>query len=183
MVGAILFIYVSFLTIYAITLCLGESLGLFDDGFKSILVALSTSLESSPYFLRGYDNLCSKYMNEGNRNAVLISLRRISCDDSMYNMLCAGYILGEVILSRGSITGDTYFIYVHDILRGHGLGTKLYHLFERAVIDRGASVGVKVAAIRISLRQCIVKSVSFWKKHGFDGSEESSCLIKTLNLK
>jgi len=67
-------------------------------------------------------------------------------------------------------------------MRGSGYGVELYRLFERAVKERSASVGMKVALIRITLKQCIVKSTSFWKKLGFIGSETSACLTKQINF-
>ena len=164
---------------------LGEALPLLDEGFKLILSKLSTAFESSPYFLRCYDDLCQKYINEGCRNAMLIGLRRRCCSSDvplLYNMMRGGYILGEIILSRSSLVGDIYFIYVHDTMRRNGLATILYRLFERVVYDRGASVGLKIAIIRISMKQCIVNSTSFWNKQGFDGGKESAYLTKSINL-
>lgn len=147
---------------------------------------MSTSFDSSPYFLRCYNDLCRKYSEEGCRNAVLIGLKREINDDNFvlysYDMICGGYILGEILLSRGSITAEIYFVYVKDSLRRNGYGTILYRLFERAVYDRSASVGVKVAIIRVSLKQCIVHSTKFWNTQGFDGSKDSVCLLKKLNL-
>lgn len=148
-----------------------------------VLVNLSISFDSSPYFLRCYEDLCRKY-TEGSRNAVLLGLRIVVTTGEVFinNVFCGGYVLGEIILSRSSLTGDIYFIYVHDNLRGSGYGTKLYQLFERAVVDRSAGVGVKTATIRISLKPCIVNSLSFWKMNGFEGSKESACLIKNLKF-
>ena len=74
------------------------------------------------------------------------------------------------------------FIHVHDNLRGSGYDSKLYQLFERAVVDRHTGVGIKTAIIRISLKPCIVNSLSFWKMNGFEGSKESACLIKNLKF-
>lgn len=117
---------------------------------------------------------------------MLIGLRR-SCFSSdipiLYNnMMRGGYILGEIILSRSSLVGDIYFIYVHDSLRRNGWATILYRLFERVVYDRGASVGLKVAIIRISMKQCIVNSTRFWNTLGFDGGKESAYLTKSIHL-
>ena len=68
-------------------------------------------------------------------------------------------------------------------MRRNGLATILYRLFERVVYDRGASVGLKkLAIIRISMKQCIVNSTSFWNKQGFDGGKESAYLTKSINL-
>jgi ribosomal protein S18 acetylase RimI-like enzyme len=119
---------------------------------------------------------------------MLIGLRRRCCFSSdipiLYNnMMRGGYILGEIILSRSSLVGDIYFIYVHDNLRRNGWATILCRLFERVVYDRGASVGLKVAIIRISMKQCIVNSTRFWNKQGFDGGKESAYLTKSINLK
>ena len=119
---------------------------------------------------------------------MLIGLRQRCCSYDipiLYNniMLRGGYILGEIILSRSSLVGDIYFIYVHDNLRRNGWATILYRLFERVVYDRGASVGLKVAIIRISMKQCIVNSTRFWNKQGFDGGKESAFLTKSINLK
>ena len=150
-----------------------------------MLCDLSTSFHSSPYFLRCYEDLCRKYTSEGSRNAILIGLRRVTSVDMYINnniLLWGGYILGEIFLSRSSLTGDIYFIYVHTILRKNGYGMKLYQLFERAVIDRSASVGIKTVMIRISLKPCIVHSIEFWKMNGFNGSTNSVCLIKNIKL-
>jgi ribosomal protein S18 acetylase RimI-like enzyme len=119
---------------------------------------------------------------------MLIGLRRHCCCSSdipiLYNnMMRGGYILGEIILSRSSLVGDIYFIYVHDNLRRNGWATILYRLFERVVYDRGASVGLKVAIIRISMKPCIVNSTRFWSKLGFDVGKESAYLKKSINLK
>ncbi len=47
--------------------------------------------------------------------------------------------------------------------------------------ERGASVGVKlVIEIRITIKHCIVNRIQFWTKLGFEGSEESICLIKNI---
>lgn len=100
----------------------------------------------------------------------------------IHNIVWGGYILGEIILSRSALTGDIYFIYVHNMLRGSRCGTKIYQLFERVVIERSAGVGIKTAMIRIALKPCIVNSLSFWKNNGFEGSKESACLIKILKL-
>ena len=97
-------------------------------------------------------------------------------------ILYGGNVVGEIVLSRSALTGDIFFIYVHDSMRGSGYGVELYRLFERAVKERSASVGMKVALIRITLKQCIVKSTSFWKKLGFIGSETSACLTKQINF-
>ena len=108
---------------------------------------------------------------------MLIGLRRVTSVDMYINnnniLLWGGYILGEILLSRSSLTGDIYFIYVHTILRKKGYGMKLYQLFERAVIDRSASVGIKTVMIRISLKPCIEQSIEFWKMNGFNGSTDS----------
>ena len=118
---------------------------------------------------------------------MLIGLRQRCCSYDIpilyNNMLRGGYILGEIILSRSSLVGDIYFIYVHDNLRRNGWATILYRRFERVVYDRGASVGLKVAIIRISMKQCIVNSTRFWNKQGFDGGKESASLTKSINLK
>ena len=155
-------------------------LSLFDDGFKKVLEALATSFDSSPYFLRAYDALCDKYNSEGNRNALLVGLRLTNINKYGHNSILGGYILGETILSRNSVTGDIYFIYVDDNMRGNGHGTKLYLLFEGVVKERAAKIGVNVAVIRISLKPCIANSVSFWNKHGFEGSKTSMFLTKTI---
>jgi hypothetical protein len=64
---------------------------------------------------------------------------------------------------------------VYDKLRGVGNDAHLYQCFEDTVKQRGASVGVKISiVIRIPLN-CIVNSVSFWRKLGFEGFEHSIC--------
>lgn len=143
---------------------------------------LSTSFDSSPYFMRCYNDLCLKHKSEGCRNAVLIGLRQVSDVAVGTFHICGGYVLGEIILSRSSIVGDIYFIYVQDSKRGNGYGRKLYLLFEIVVRERSVSVGMKVAVIRISIKQCIINSISFWKRLGFIGSANSVCLTKVINL-
>jgi GNAT superfamily N-acetyltransferase len=92
-----------------------------------------------------------------------------------------GYVLGEIILSRSSLIADIYFIYVREKWRGCGNGVKLYRWFEDAVKQRTASVGVKITIlIRIPMKYCIVNSIRFWRKLGFEGCEDSICLIKTI---
>ena len=161
-------------------------LSLFDDGFRKVLEILSKSYDSSPYFLRAYASLCQKYNSDGNRNALLVGLRRVGTNNCLHtnnNSIVGGYLLGETILSRSSITGDIYFIYVHDNVRGTGNGTILCRMFEEVVKERSLSIGVTVAIIRISLKPCIVNSVSFWNKQGFEGSKSSVFLTKTIKTK
>ena len=102
----------------------GHELQLIDTDFGAVLRELSTSFHSSPYFLRCYEDLCRKYTVEGSRNDMLIGLRRVTSVDMYINnnniLLWGGYILGEILLSRSSLTGDIYFIYVHTILRKKG---------------------------------------------------------------
>ena len=112
---------------------------------------------------------------------MLIGLRQRCCSSDIpilyNNMLRGGYILGEIIISRSSLVGDIYFIYVHDNLRRNGWATILYRLFERVVYM------IKVAIIRISMKQCNVNSTRFWNKQGFNGGKESASLTKLINLK
>jgi GNAT superfamily N-acetyltransferase len=113
---------------------------------------------------------------------MLIGLRRLNDACHVGNSsILGGYVLGEIILSRSSLTADIYFIYVRDKWRGFGNGVKLYRCFENAVKERTASVGVKITIlIRIPMRHCIVNSIRFWRKLGFEGFEDSICLIKTI---
>lgn len=113
---------------------------------------------------------------------MLIGLRRLH--DAHHvgsSSILRGYVLGEIILSRSSLTADIYFIYVSEKWRGCGNGVKLYRWFEDAVKQRTASVGVKITIlIRIPMKHCIVHSIRFWRKLGFEGCEDSICLIKTI---
>jgi len=116
---------------------------------------------------------------------MLIGLRRrynFPLQINSNTILCEGYLLGEIILSRNALVGDIYFIYVNDILRRNGWATILCRLFERVVYDRGSSVGLKVAIIRISMKQCIVNSTRFWNKQGFEGRKDSAYFTKTINI-
>ena len=133
---------------------------------------MSKSFDSSPY--------CQKYLSEGNRNAILVGLRSSNFNSAVHNSSVAGYIFGE--LSRSSVTGYIYFIYVHDNLRGKGYGKDLCRLFEDVVKERSANAGVNVVVIRISLKLCIKNSVSFWNHHGFEGSKNSVYLTKTIKI-
>ncbi len=112
---------------------------------------------------------------------MLVGLRKLNDVYVGYWGMLDGYVLGEIILSRSSLIADIYFIYVHDKLRGVGNGAHLYQCFEDTVKQRAASVGVKISiVIRIPLKHCIVNSVSFWRKLGFEGFEHSICLVKNI---
>lgn len=159
----------------------GERINLLDKCFHDLLVKLSKSFNSSPYFLRCYDDLCLKYRSEGCRNAVLIGLRQILGDQISCSGIFGGYVLGDITLSRNSLAANIYFIFICNEWRGCGNGAKLYRYFEDTVRERSASVGVKlVIEIRITIKHCIVNSIQFWRKLGFEGSEESICLIKII---
>ena len=123
-----------------------------------------------------------KYRLEGCRNAVLIGLRRLN--DGVVvgaSSMLGGYVLGEISLSRSTLSADIYFIYVFDKWRDCGNGAMLYRCFEDIVTERSAYVGVKVGIlIRIPIKHCIVHSIIFWRKLGFEGSEDSICLIKSI---
>ena len=89
-----------------------------------------------------------KYRSEGCRNAVLIGLRRLN--DVVVvgaSSMLGGYVLGEISLSRSTLTADIYFIYVFDNWRDCGNGATLYRFFEDIVKERSAYVGVKVAIL------------------------------------
>ena len=162
----------------------GETLQLLDDGFHHLLMTLAKSYHSSPYFLRCYEELCVKYRSEGSRNAVLIGLKRVNVVDDVVGSckILGGYILGEIVLSRSSLTADIFlYTYVCKKWRDSGNGAKLYRCFEDTVKERSASVGVKVTiVVRIPMKPCIVKSFSFWRNLGFEGFGDSVCLIKKL---
>jgi len=145
-------------------------------------MTLAKSFHSSPYFLRCYEELCKKYTSsEGCRNALLIGLRRLNDVVVDRVSVMGGYVLGEMILSRSSLTADIYFIYVFENCRNCGNGAKLYRCFEDTVKERSAFVGAKLSVlIRVPIKHCIVHSISFWRKLGFEGSEDSICLIKTI---
>jgi len=154
---------------------------LLDNGFHHLLMILAKSFHSSPYFLRCYEELCMKYTAEGCRNALLIGLRRLNAVVVGVSIILDGYVLGEIILSRSSLTADIYFIYVSEQWRDCGNGAKLYRCFEDTVKERSAFVGAKLSVlIRVPIKHCIVHSISFWRKLGFEGSEDSICLIKTI---
>ena len=122
-----------------------------------------------------------KYRMEGCRNAVLIGLRRSNDVVVGCSSMLGGYVLGEISLSRSTLTADIYFIYVFEKWRDCGNGAKLYRCFEDIVKERSAFVGLKVAIlVRIPIKHCIVHSIIFWRKLGFEGSEDSICLIKTI---
>ena len=92
-----------------------------------------------------------------------------------------GDMCWEIILSRIILAANIYFIFICKEWRGFGNGAKLYRYFEDTVRERSASVGVKlVIEIRITIKHCIVNSIQFWRKLGFEGSEESICLIKII---
>jgi len=175
-----LFTFLSYLIL--INPVVGDILQLLDDRFHHLLVTLAKSFDSTPYFLRCYDDLCLKYRSEGCRNAVLIALRRLNdVNDDVCSSMLVGYVLGEIILSRSSLIADIYFIYVFNKWRDSGKGAKLYQCFEDTVKERSASVGVKLAiTIRIPMKHCIVNSIVFWKKLGFVGLEDSIFLIKNI---
>ena len=63
-------------------------------------MTLAKSFSSSPYFLRCYNELCTKYRSEGCRNAVLIGLRRLNDVNVGASSMLGGYELGEISLSR-----------------------------------------------------------------------------------
>ena len=122
-----------------------------------------------------------KYRSEGCRNAVLVGLRRLNDVVVGASSMLGGYLLGEISLSRSTLTADIYFIYVFDKWRDCGHGATLYRCFEDIVKERSAYVGVKIAIlIRIPIKHCIVHSIVFWRKLGFEGSEDSISLIKTI---
>jgi len=149
--------------------------------FQQVLNRLATTYHGgSPYFLCCYERLCKKLHDEGHKNAILIGLPLLSMKLNVMNNNFAGYILGETILSRGTITADIYFIYVHNIYRGRGYATILYDTFENLVVARSVKVGVKSVTLRVTLKECILSGVLFWKKKDFEGSANSVCLIKQL---
>jgi GNAT superfamily N-acetyltransferase len=162
----------------------GQLLEIVNPEFKRLLCDISTSRNSSPYFLRCYEVLCKRYTDEGNKNGILIGLNLTHQDSTavLKKYKFGGYILGESILSRGSIIGDIYFVYVHKIYRGKGYASVLYNSFENVVIERSESVGIKSANIRITMKECIRSSVLFWHKQNFVGSDTSACLIKELKF-
>ena len=90
-------------------------------------------------------------------------------------------MLGEISLSRSTLTADIYFIYVFENWPDCGNGANLHRWFEDIVMERSAFVGVKVAIlIRMPIKHCIVHSiVIFWRKLGFEGSEDSICFTRT----
>jgi hypothetical protein len=55
-----------------------------------------------------------KYRSEGCRNAVLVGLRRLNDVVVGASSMLGGYLLGEISLSRSTLTADIYFIYVFD---------------------------------------------------------------------
>ena len=115
---------------------------------------------------------------------MLIGLRRLNDVVVGDSSILGGYVLGEISLSRSTLIADIYFIYVFEKWRDCGNSAKLYRCFEDIVKERSAFVGAKVAIlIRIPIKHCIVHSIIFWRKLGFEGSEESICLIKTINCK
>ena len=71
-----------------------------------------------------------KYRSEGCRNAVLVGLRRLNDVVVGASSMLGGYLLGEISLSRSTLTADIYFIYVFDkwravsVFRRHRQGTK-----------------------------------------------------------
>ena len=81
-----------------------------DNGFHHLLVTLAKSFRSSPYFLRCYDELCMKYRSEGCRSAVLIGLRRLNDVVVGDSSILGGYVLGEISLSRSTLTADIFYI-------------------------------------------------------------------------
>ena len=157
-----------------------EVLDLQDSQFKVCLDELSTSPSGSPYFLRCYESLCRKLNNEGCKNAVLLCIYIFN--DSVRDVYVGGYLLGETNISRSIITGDIYFLYVHNMYRGHGHATTLYEYFERVVLARSDSLGVKSATVRVSMKECIRNSFKFWKNLKFQGYDDSICLIKQIKV-
>ena len=146
--------------------------------FKTCLHKLSTSPSSSPYFLRSYEKLCSQHIEEGCQNAVLLGMYVFN--DCSQQSCIMGYLLGETSISRSVITGDIYFLFVHNLYRGHGFATTLYDYFEKLVVSRSVSLGVKSVTMRITMKECIRSSFDFWKKLIFVGSNNSVCLIKQI---
>ena len=139
-----------------------DVLDLLDPEFKTCLHELSTSPSSSPYFLRSYEKLCSQHIEEGCQNAVLLGMHVFN--DCSQHSCITGYLLGETSISRSVITGDIYFLFVHNLYRGHGFATTLYDYFEKLVVSRSVSLGVKSVTMRITMKECIRSSFDYWKK-------------------
>ena len=112
---------------------------------------------------------------------MLIGLRRLNDVVVGDSGMLGGYELGEISLSRSTLTADICFKYVFEKWRDCGNGTKLYRCFEDIVKERSAFVGAKVAILlKIPIKHCILHSIIFWRKLGFEGFEDSICLIKTI---
>jgi hypothetical protein len=85
-----------------------------------------------------------------------------------------GYLLGgETNISRSIINGDIYFLYVHNMYRGHGHTTTLYEYFKSVVLARSDSLGVKSATVRVPMKDCICSSFKFWKNLKIQGYDNS----------